>query len=119
MLRKAQDAAAKRLLRAAVYFTNQHQLRLSVSNPRPYLTPSKPGEYPRQRTGAGKAGVVYAPSRIPDIIREGLVVRIGQAVNTKYMLILELARARKGFKQTAKDTREVIEMILTGEQQAA
>ena len=51
--------AAKRLLRAALFFQAQHQQRLGVSNPRPHKTPSRPGEYPRKRTGAGQASVVY------------------------------------------------------------
>ena len=48
---QVQQEAARRLQRTAQWFQDQLIARLSLSNPRPYLNSSRPGEYPRKRTG--------------------------------------------------------------------
>ncbi len=102
---------AARLLRAAVYFQAEHMRRVGKSNPQPYKTPSLEGDYPRKRTGAGQAGVVYAPDTPEQIAREGRV-RIGQMANSWYMLLLEFHRNRLGYQQTLADLRPRIAAIL-------
>lgn len=104
--------AAQRLQRAAVFYMTQHQMKLSVSNPLPYLTPSKPGEYPRKRTGAGIGSVLFAPVDAQGIIDGGFKVRIGIARNAWYMLHLENNMDRLGFQDTLRLLRREINTIL-------
>lgn len=103
---------ASRLLRAAIFFQTQQMQRLNRSNPRPYKEPSVAGEYPRKRTGAGQAGVVYAPLTIDGIIAAGLRVRLGQTRNSWYILMLEIFRDRLGYRKTLEDLRPQIAAIL-------
>ncbi len=111
-LDKVKREAASRLLRAAVYFQSEHMRRLNKSNPRPHKTSSLPGEYPRKRTGAGQAGVVYAPASIEGIIKEGLRVRVGQTRNSWYMLFLELFKNRAGYLKTIQDLKPRVMAML-------
>src|SRR3990167_3094501 len=74
--------------RVTVYFWNSVQIVLNVSNPRPYLNSSKPGEPPRKRTGFGAGNVIY------EFDRKAMASRVGVLRNDKYMAILELFRNR-------------------------
>ena len=66
------------------------QNELSVSNPRPYTTPSAPGSPPRKRTGFGAANVRY---ELDEKAQEG---RIGVAKNAAYMAYLDQGTATCG-----------------------
>lgn len=98
-------------MRAALFFQAQHQQRLSKSNPRPYLTPSAPGEYPRARTGAGRAGVMIDPPSLAAVAAEGRV-RVGYVVNVSYMLTLEVARKRLGLLKTLQELKGQLKAII-------
>lgn len=73
----------ERLQRCIVFFWQACQAALNVSNPRPYKTPSKPGEPPRKRTGWGQRHVVY------ELDKEKLQGRVGLASGAIYMLYHE------------------------------
>lgn len=105
------NASAESLMRAALFFQAQHQQRLAKSNPRPYNNSSKPGEYPRARTGAGRAGVLVDPPNLAGVASEGRV-RVGYVQNTFYMLVLELRYDRLGLLQTLKDLKGQIKAII-------
>jgi len=109
---RAKEEAAQRLQRAAVYFVKQHQAKLSVSNPLPYLTPSKPGEYPRKRTGALIGGVIFSPVTSDGIIDGNFKVRIGIMRGVWYGLYLEEKLDRLGFQDTLQTLRTQINTIL-------
>lgn len=104
--------AASRLVRAALFFQQQHQQRVGVSNPRPHKTPSRPGEYPRKRTGVGQAAVVYGPESPADIAAF-MKVRLGLVPSGKHLAILEFGRQRLGFLKTAADLESQIKTILS------
>lgn len=72
------------LQRAVVFYFNHLQQVLNKSNPRPYKTPSKPGEPPRKRTGFGAANVRY------EFDEKAGEARVGVATNAKYMGFLEI-----------------------------
>ncbi len=112
MARQVKEEAARRLQRAAVFFTETHKRLLSVSNPRPYVTPSVPGEYPRKRTGNAIGNVLWGPTDVAGILSEGLKVRAGVMANARYLLILEFARQRLGFLDTLKKLKPQLEAIL-------
>lgn len=92
--RRIEIASWEALQRITVYFWSQVQLTLNVSNPRPYLNSSKPGEPPRKRTGFGAANVLY------EFDRKAMASRVGVGRNAKYMAILELFRNRPWLKAT-------------------
>lgn len=109
---QVRQEAADRLLRAAVFFQTQHQARVGVSNPRPYLNSSKVGEYPRKRTGGGQAGVVYGPE-MPAEVAQALKVRLGLLPSAAHLAILEFGRERLGFIKTAADLEGQVQTILS------
>jgi len=112
LLDKAKQQAAKRIQRAAVFFKDVHQGKLAVSNPRPHTTPSKPGEYPRKRTGALQKHVAIEFLDTNSIIANGLKTRIGIPANVVYGMFLELNMDRLGFAETAELTEPLIRAIL-------
>lgn len=75
-----------------------------------YTRPSKPGEYPRKRTGFGQASVMLDTHDVNEIART-LRVRVGYQANAHYMPILELYRDRKGLIDTLKDLRPQLEAL--------
>lgn len=106
--------AAERLQRATVFFVQQLQRRLSISNPRPYLNSSKPGEYPRKRTGNAIANVRLSATSQQEIIAADYKVRAGVGEPGKYLAILELFKHRLGFIATVEDLRPLLKAMLTG-----
>lgn len=80
--------AYERVARAVVFFWRSCQQALSISNPRPYRTPSRPGEPPRLRTGHGRSQVQYT------IDREAGEGRVGVGQAGRYMAYLELGTSR-------------------------
>lgn len=76
------------LVRAVVEYHTLLLKTLAVPNPRPYLTPSRPGEPPRKRTGAGQSGVQY------ELDEATHSARVGVLKNVVYMLYLELGTRR-------------------------
>jgi hypothetical protein len=128
LIRLAEEEAARRLLRAAVYFQQAYKQRVSIPNSGErrrrtrntragkkgsqytvYPNPSKPGEYPRLITGHGRDSLTYAPSTVEGVIAAGLKIRVGFRKIIRhplgnYMLILELFRDRKGLLEVLKET---------------
>lgn len=111
LLEELDDACAEGLLRAAVFFQTTHKAKLSVSNPRPHKTPSKPGEYPRLRTGFGRNAVMYEPTTKGEI-KQTLTVKIGYLANAWYMALLEVKRRRKGLKDTLELIRQQLQALM-------
>ena len=74
--------------RMVVFFWQQVQNALNVSNPRPHTTPSRPGEPPRKRTGFGARNVVY------DLDPAAQAGRVGLMRNALYMGFLEIGTRR-------------------------
>lgn len=101
---------AERLLRVAVYFQTQHKARLSKPNPPPHKDSSKPGEYPRLRTGFGRGSTVYDPSTVDEIARD-LSVKVGYLAGAWYMPFLELHRERLGLLKTLDDLRPQLQAL--------
>lgn len=73
-----------RIRRLVIYFWTAVENALNVSNPRPYKTPSKPGEPPRKRTGFLQANVKY------ELDKQAMAGRVGIAANAKYGVYLEM-----------------------------
>lgn len=91
--------------RVTVFFWNACQTTLNVSNPRPYLNSSKPGEAPRKRSGFGSANVVF------EFDKATKTSRVGVLRNAKYMAILELFRNRPWLMATLKKVMPQLKKI--------
>lgn len=101
---------ANRMLAGAAMFMNNHQTRLLT--PFAGFGPSKPGEYPHKRSGAGEAGVTKDCDTPQEVIDNGMVIRIGQRSMSWYMIHLELDLGRAGFLKTADDLRPTIQALV-------
>lgn len=99
------------LAAAATELVTEHQRRIGVMNPRPYLNSSKPGEYPRKRTGFGQANVIYLPASPAEIAELGHV-DVGYAENAFYMQALVDNQGRLGIEETLEDLRPRLEAIV-------
>lgn len=108
----ALDDGAERLLAAAVFYQTQLMQRLNKMNPRPWKTPSKPGEYPRKRTGFAQSNILASAKSIKEVIDQGMTVKLGVATNAAYLLILEFYRGRKGFLDLMTEIEPQIKAIL-------
>lgn len=124
---RAQITVASRMLRAVQFVQMEHMARIGKPNvyrDKKWIASSKPGEYPRLRTGEGKKGVVYGPDTPEGIVAEGLIVRLGQTAPSRHMLALEFGRYmalgvwikfnRLGWRKTAADTISLVRALITG-----
>lgn len=104
--------AFERIARVTVEYHTLVLEELNISNPRPYKTPSRPGEPPRKRTGWLQRHVVY------QLDEKALTGRVGPSVNAIYGVFLDLgtrwmaarpwllATAKKYWSRLQKITRE-------------
>lgn len=93
---------ARRLATAAILFVNEHQKRLNKSNPYPHNNPSKPGEYPKKRTGFLQKSVTFQPTNLPELERT-LSLKLGYDANAFYGAVLEVRMRRLGLVKTLTD----------------
>lgn len=93
---------AGRLISAAEYFAKVHSQRLSVPNPAPHVNSSRPGEYPRSRTGKLARSVTYWPSRVQEVAKK-LEISLGYLPEAFYGGILEKKMRRLGLQRTMTD----------------
>ena len=98
-VRAMRASSLKGLERAAVFFNTRLRQEVSVSagpsrGPQGgivYTNPSKPGEFPHLRTGAGRDNTVWETNKNP----KRPATRVGVRVNALYMHWLERDHARK------------------------
>lgn len=102
---------AERLLAAAEELREEHKERLNIPNPPPHLDSSRPGEYPRRRTGVGRESVIVAPDDTAAVSRT-LTTRVGHTVEALYMNDL-LRSGRLGLWETTQDILPVLREIVT------
>lgn len=95
-----------RVRAAAVLLVAEHKKDLSVGNPRPHNTPSKPGQFPRFRTLNLRDSVTLA--RVSQA-----VYRVGYMTGAWYILALQ-KRNRKTVKDTALRIQAKLERIIRG-----
>lgn len=115
---EARMEMAKRLAAAAIFFVTHHQQRVGVPNPSPFTNPSRPGEYPRKRTGFGQKSVIMVPTD-PNEIARTLKVTVGYARAAFYMPHLEFVMARLGLQNTLNDLEPQLRAILGSKATAA
>lgn len=105
------EELGRRMEACVGFYRAQYQLRLNKSNPIPYLNSSKPGEYPRKRTGFLQDSVAYSPTAISEITKT-LDIRVGYDANAFYGPILEVMRKRLGLVKTLEDLKNQLGAII-------
>jgi hypothetical protein len=106
-----QQEMGRRLAACVVFYCTQHQQRLGKSNPFPHLNSSKPGEYPRKRTGFLQKSVAYSPVSIQEITSK-LDIKVGYDANAFYGPVLEVMRKRLGLVKTLEDLKTQLGAIV-------
>lgn len=109
---QTEDEMAGRMLVAAVFFTSQHQQKLGKSNPSPHTKPSKPGEYPRKRTGFLQKSVGWSPGNVL-AVKTSKKILIGYDANAFYGPVLEIMRKRLGLLKTFTDLLPQLSAIVS------
>jgi hypothetical protein len=107
------EQTGERLARAAVSLMVEHQKRLSIGNPSPHNHPAKPGEYPKLRTGFGRANTTYDPQTPAEMAARGYV-DVGIGLPAFYLEVLA-SKGWLGMLQTFQDTKDETLRILNGE----
>jgi hypothetical protein len=117
-LEKIKKQTAENLLAAAVLYENT--LRQKVSTPSPfkkqarvrdtsktltggpvgstyrvYYEPSRPGQYPKLRTGAGQKSITHEPTTVKEVMQT-MYVRVGYVQGDHHLLFLEFGRGNNG-----------------------
>lgn len=115
---KTEDEMAGRMLVAAVYLASQHQQKLGKSNPAPHNKPSKPGEYPRKRTGFLQKSVGWSPGNVL-AVKTAKKIQIGYDANAFYGPVLEIMQKRLGLLKTFTDLLPQLSVIVSKPLKAA
>ena len=106
------DELARRLIKAAELFAVEHSRRLGTPNPKPFLDSSKPGEYPRMRTGRGMRSLTVQPES-PNQIARDLSVRVVIDDNAFYLGVLSEKMKRLGLLDTADAMKNAVAKIIS------
>lgn len=104
--------AARRLLAAALALRSAHRAAVSTGNPAPHDSPAPKGDYPRLRTGGGRAGVSVSPATLGEIAAGGSVA-VGHRPAGKHLYFLA-GTGWKGLTDTLAAERPKIDAILKG-----
>jgi hypothetical protein len=104
--------AARRLLAAAIALQSAHRADLSVGNPAPHDDPAPKGEYPRLRTGGGRANVAVTPASVAEVLATGSV-SVGHREAGKHLFFLA-GKGWKGLRDAYDRERGRLKAILEG-----
>lgn len=95
---KAKEAyraeAAERLLGAATFLQQKLRAELNVA----YPPASKPGEFPRRRTGNLREQILVVPDTAKGVLRAGLRAKLGYGKKARYGGTLENRLRRLGLR---------------------
>lgn len=131
IMQATKEAAAEGLLAAAVFFENTLRQKVSVPSPfytvkrtrdtragkkgtsyRVYYDPSRPGEYPKLRTGLGRNALTHQPETRAEVVANGYV-RVGYVYGDHHLLMLEMEQDRKGLIDLLDELRPQLSELAT------
>lgn len=131
LMQSLREEAAKGLIAAAVFYANTLRQKVSRSSPfrigprggRQYYDPSRPGEYPKLRTGAGQKSISLGAGgrafdarrgpAIADVLANGMAVQVGYEEPNHHLLPLEFAQGRKGLIDLLDEMRPQLAALAT------
>lgn len=106
------DRAAVRLLAAALAFQSAARADLSKGNPSPHDRPAPKGEFPRLRTGQGRAAVALDTTDRKRVAAERRV-RVGLRVAGQHLFYLR-RKGWEGLPDTLARVRGQLAAVLAG-----
>lgn len=109
---RVRQEAARRLLKAALTLQTDHRVDLSMGNPSPHTSPAPRGQFPRLRTGGGRANVAVSPATVAEVAKRGAVA-VGYRPGGMHLLFL----GNKGWKwvmDAYQRDRAKLDAILAG-----
>jgi hypothetical protein len=112
IVNRIRTEAARRLLAAAITLQSAHRSDLSKGNPSPHDHPAPKGDYPRLRTGGGRAGVVVTPTSVNEVIATGSV-SVGHRAGGHHLYFLA-GRGWKGLQDTYARERARLRALIEG-----
>ena len=104
--------AASRLLKAAITLQSESRRDVSRGNPSPHDHPAPRGEYPRLRTGQGRANIGVEPTN-PAVIAAKGSVSVGHRPGGNHLFFLS-EQGWLGVRNTLARHRSAITTILRG-----
>jgi hypothetical protein len=110
MVARIRAEAARRLLAAAITLQSAYRADLSVGNPAPHDNPAPPGQFPRLRTGGGRANVAVAPASVAEVVSRGEVA-VGYRPGGMHLMYLG-GRGWKWVTDTHARERDNLQRIL-------
>jgi hypothetical protein len=108
---RLRQEAARRLLAAAITLQSAHRADVSKGNPAPHDAPAPKGEFPRLRTGQGRAGVSVSPLSVSEVMAGGSVSVGYRPPIHLYWLV---GKGWKGLIDTYQRERSRLRSILEG-----
>ncbi len=112
IVKRVQQECARRLLAAAITLQGAHRADVSTGNPAPHDDPAPKGDFPRLRTGGGRAGVVVTPTSVGEVIATG-AVSVGHREGGKHLYFLA-GKGWKGLQDTYARERAKLKAIIEG-----
>lgn len=106
------DRAAGRLLAVALAFQSVARADLSKGNPAPHKRPAAKGEFPRLRTGQGRAAVALETTDRAKVAADRRV-RVGLREAGKHLFFLR-RKGWKGLPDTLARVRGQLGAVLAG-----
>jgi hypothetical protein len=112
IVERIRTEAARRLLAAALALQAAYRGDVSVGNPAPHDDPAPRGDYPRLRTGGGRANVAVEPASVARVAAEG-AVSVGHRKAGAHLYWLA-GKGWKGILDTLRRERARIRQVLGG-----
>lgn len=103
---------ARRLLAAALALQAAARADVSRGNPAPHDNPAPKGEFPKLRTGGGRAAIAVAPASVAEVAERGSV-GVGHRRGGAHLLYLA-GKGWKGIADSLQRARGRIDALLRG-----
>lgn len=96
----------------SVHMTTKNKRGETFHYFRVYYDPSKRGEYPKLRTGAGQKAITHQPRTVAEVVQTGSV-KVGYVKGDHHLLTLEMEEERKGLIALLDELRPQLTALAT------
>ncbi len=112
MVNRVRAECARRLIAAALALQSEYRNDLSTGNPAPHENPAPKGEFPRLRTGGGRANVAIVPASVAEV-QQTEQVSVGFRPGGMHLLYLK-GKGWKGLADTYGRVRDRLRALVAG-----